>query len=108
MLDDVCARGNHLAPATGGTCPCGMVTRVPAVRPAPAQDTTAPETTSQDLSLHDPAVRDLIARCLVERGGLADLPDLRRRADRVLGALTEAGLLLTRRPAAEAAERRSA
>ncbi|MDT0278391.1 hypothetical protein [Blastococcus goldschmidtiae] len=79
MLDDVCANANHVAPATGGACPCGLVTRVPATRPVAEEN---------------PSVRDLVARCLVERGGLADLPDLRRRADRVLGALAEAGLLV--------------
>ncbi len=95
MLDDhACAHGDHLAPATGGACSCGMVVRVPAARPAIQQD---------------PTVRDLVARCLVERGGVADLPDLRRRADRVLGALAAAGLLVTPRPAADGvAGRRSA
>lgn len=83
--DDVCARGNHLAPATGGACPCGMVTRIPAL----------------PVAREDSGVRDLVARCLVERGGVADLPDLRRRADRVLRALEEAGLVLGLRPVAE-------
>ena len=87
MLDDVCAHGDHRPPLSGGACPCGLVTRVPASR-------------SQDS-----AARDLIARCLVERGGIADLPDLRRRADRVLRALVEAGIVAATGPAAE---RRSA
>ncbi|SDF24994.1 hypothetical protein SAMN05660662_1545 [Blastococcus aurantiacus] len=92
--DDVCAHGDHRPPAAGGSCPCGMVTRVPAVR----QGTTG-----------DTGVRDLIARCLVERGGVADLPELRRRADRVLGALADAGLLVSPRSAAGGvAERRPA
>jgi hypothetical protein len=92
--DDVCAHGDHLAPPTGGACPCGMVTFVPADRPAASGD---------------PAVRDLVARCLVERGGVADLPDLRLRADRVLRVLAEAGLLVARRPGTSGAvERRSA
>ncbi|MGY1751695.1 hypothetical protein [Blastococcus sp. SYSU D01042] len=93
MHDDACAHGKHLAPATGGCCPCGMVTRVPAARPDPA----------------DRCVRDLVARCLVERGGAADLPELRRRADRVLAALARAGLELTPRAGRDApAERRPA
>jgi len=92
--DDVCAHGDHRAPAAGGSCPCGMVTRVPAVRPG----TTG-----------DAGVRDLIARFLVEGGGVADLPGLRRRADRVLAALTEAGLLVIPPSAVGgAAERRPA
>jgi hypothetical protein len=83
--DDVCGRGYHLAPMSGGSCPCGMVTRVPA----------AP-------SLREPSgVRDLVARCLVERGGVPDLPDLRRRAQRVLDALAEAGLVVAPRGVSE-------
>lgn len=93
MLDDVCAHGDHLPPVTGGTCPCGMVTRVPAARPAASGD---------------PAVRDLIARCLVERGGVADLPGLRIRAERVLDALSAAGLVVGPLPVDARAERRSA
>lgn len=91
MLDDLCAHGDHRPPDFGGACPCGMVTRVPVSRS------------------EDSAVRDLIARCLVERGGVADLPALRRRADRVLRALTEAGIVGATRPAPDpVAERRSA
>ncbi|RBY89519.1 hypothetical protein [Blastococcus sp. TF02A-30] len=78
MAEDLCARGDHVAPAEGGSCPCGMVTRVPAARPAPSEDD---------------ALRELVARSLGE-GGDGDDPDLRRQADRVLDALTEAGLLL--------------
>lgn len=92
--DDVCAHGEHLAPAAGGTCPCGMVTRVPA---APAE------------LPGDARVRDLVARCLVDRGGVTDLAGLRRRADRVLAALAGAGLEVTPRPAVDVAVgRRSA
>ncbi len=91
--DDVCARGDHRPPAAGGGCPCGMVTLVPAARPE---------------TIGDAGVRDLVARCLVERGGVADLPDLRRRADRVLGALTQAGLLVAHRSVAGGAAQRSA
>jgi hypothetical protein len=84
--DDVCAHGDHRPPVTGGACPCGMVTRIPAVRPE---------------STGHAEVRDLIARCLVEWGGIPDLADLRSRADRVLGALTQAGLLVVPRLPAE-------
>ena len=55
---------------------------------------------------HEPTLRDLVAGSLVERGGVVDLADLRRRADRVLGALADAGFVvaprqpaLARRPA---------
>ncbi|SDF09074.1 hypothetical protein SAMN05660485_02497 [Blastococcus fimeti] len=84
--DDVCAHGDHQAPVTGGSCRCGMVTRVPATRPVTSGDAR---------------VRDLIARCLAGRGGVADLPDLRLRADRVLDALAAAGLVVGPRPAAD-------
>ncbi len=92
--DDVCAHGDHRAPVTGGTCRCGMVTRVPAPRPeAPG----------------DARVRDLIAGCLAGRGGVADLADLRVRADRVLDALATAGFVVSPRTAVDVrAERRSA
>lgn len=79
MTEDLCARGDHVAPADGGSCPCGMVTRVPAARPAPSEDD---------------ALRELVARSLDEDGDGAD-PDLRRQADRVLDALAGAGLLVT-------------
>lgn len=83
--DEVCARGEHLAPRTGGSCPCGMVTRVPVRRPASS------------------GVRDLIARGLVEAGGVPDLADLRRRADRVLRVLADAGLVVGPETVVEAA-----
>lgn len=91
--DDVCAHGDHLPPVTGGSCPCGMVTRVPAARTAVSGEST---------------VRDLVARCLVERGGVADLPELRRRADRVLQALSAAGLAVVAMPVDARIGRRSA
>jgi hypothetical protein len=94
LEDDVCAHGDHRPPSAGGSCPCGMVTRVPAVRA---------ETTG------DTGVRDLIARFLVDGSGVTDLPGLRRRADRVLAALGDAGFLVAPRSAAGSApERRSA
>ena len=84
-----CAGGDHRAPSSGGSCACGMVTRIPARRPAPR-----------------PEVRDLLARCLHDgpddpfgdRGagaeGTPDAAALRRRADRLLAALAEAGLVV--------------
>jgi hypothetical protein len=91
--DDVCAHGDHRAPVTGGACPCGLVTRVPVHSDVP----------------DDHGVRDLIARCLVERGGVTALPDLRRRAEAILGALAQAGLVVApRAPAAAPAAQLSA
>ena len=93
-----CPGGDHRPPATGGTCACGMVTRVPSrtapVRPGP---------------LVRPEVRDAIARCLYDGPGDPLAPDatdhrpddlrisglLRLRADRMLAALAAAGLVVT-------------
>jgi hypothetical protein len=93
-----CPGGDHRPPATGGSCACGMVTRVPSrrapVRPGP---------------LVRPEVRDMLARCLYDGPGdplAADASDhrppamrmsslLRLRADRVLAALFAAGLVVT-------------
>ncbi|RFU22898.1 hypothetical protein [Geodermatophilus marinus] len=68
----LCAGGDHRPPPTGGSCSCGLVTRVPA-RPAAA---------GTDL-------RDLVA------GLLGDAPaDPHAAADRLLAALRAAGLPL--------------
>jgi hypothetical protein len=93
-----CPGGDHRPPATGGSCACGMVTRVPSrtapVRPGP---------------LVRPEVRDAIARCLYDGPGdpLAHdatdhRPDamrmsgiLRSKAEKMLAALAAAGLVIT-------------
>jgi len=93
-----CPGGDHRPPATGGSCGCGMVTRVPSpkapVRPGP---------------LVRPEVRDALARCLYDGPGDPLAPDLadhrpdelrmsgilRRRADRMIAALAAAGLVVT-------------
>jgi hypothetical protein len=73
--DRTCPRGDHRAPRTGGSCACGMVTRIPARRSAPAVD-----------------VRDLLA------SSLGDVPDdPRQAADRLLAALAAAGLTVAAR-----------
>jgi hypothetical protein len=72
-----CSGGNHVAPKTGGSCPCGMVTRLPAVDEPP------------------PEVLALLAQCLddgVEGLDAATARLLRERADRLLAAFTTAGL----------------
>ncbi|SFF70263.1 hypothetical protein [Blastococcus tunisiensis] len=93
-----CPGGDHRPPSTGGSCDCGMVTRVPS-RP----DLPAP------LPLVAPDVRDLLARCLYDGPGdplAADAADhrpddlrmsgiLRRRADRMIAAMAAAGLVVT-------------
>lgn len=93
-----CTRGDHRAPRDGGSCPCGMVTRIPARRPV------RPPVVVPAL----PDVRDVLARCLYDGPGDPLAPDatdprpadvtisglLRQRADRVLAALAAAGLVL--------------
>ena len=81
---DPCPGSDHRAPRTGGSCGCGLVTVVPARR-AGAQ----------------PDVRELLARCLDDAGGvLVAVPPggarglLQDRADRLLAALADAGLVL--------------
>jgi hypothetical protein len=73
-----CSGGNHHAPKTGGSCPCGMVTRLP----VPADEPP-------------PEVLELLAQCLDDGVGALDAVTarlLRDRADRLLAAFTTAGL----------------
>lgn len=77
-----CSGGRHLAPQTGGSCPCGMVTRIL----APKRPVAGPP----------PEVLALLAQCLDEGSGSLDAAAsglLRERADRLLAALATAGLL---------------
>lgn len=77
-----CPGSNHIAPKTGGSCPCGMVTRIPPRKPVAA----APA----------PEVLALLAQCLDDGAEGLDAAAaglLRQRADRLLAALTTAGLL---------------
>ena len=77
-----CSGGKHVAPKGGGSCPCGMVTRIPA-RQRPA-------------AVPPPEVLALLARCLDEGSEGLDAAAsglLHARADRLLAALTTAGLL---------------
>jgi len=98
----LCPGGDHRPPATGGSCACGMVTRVPSRAPSrPVPVCPGP--------FVRPEVRDALARCLYDGPGdpLAADPDdrrppsmridslLRLRADRVLAALSAAGLVVT-------------
>ena len=99
----LCPGGDHRPPATGGSCACGMVTRVVTTRSAPKPVRSAPA------PLIRPEVRDALARCLYDGPGdpLAHdasdhRPDamrmsgiLRRKAEQMLAALAAAGLVIT-------------
>ena len=99
----LCPGGDHRPPATGGSCACGMVTRVMTARPKPKPARSAPG------PLIRPEVRDALARCLYDGPGdpLAHdasdhRPDavrmsgiLRRKAEQMLAALAAAGLVIT-------------
>jgi hypothetical protein len=100
----LCPGGDHRPPATGGSCACGMVTRVVTSRPKPM-----PAPRSAPAPLIRPEVRDALARCLYDGPGdpLAHdasdhRPDamrmsgiLRRKAEQMLAALAAAGLVIT-------------
>ena len=78
-----CPRSDHRAPATGGSCACGMVTRIPAAQPSRAT-----------------LLRDVLARCLDDGSprhavDAVDAPLLERRVDRVLAAFADAGLVVS-------------
>jgi hypothetical protein len=93
-----CPGGDHRPPPTGGSCACGMVTRVPTAKAPPRPEPVV-----------RPEVRDALARCLYDGPGdplALDATDhrpdelrmsaiLRRRADRMLAALAAAGLAVT-------------
>ena len=96
----LCPGGDHRPPATGGSCACGMVTRVQTIS-KPVRTPARP--------LVPPDVRDALARCLYDGPGDPLAPDatdprpddmrmsgiLRRRADRMIAALAAAGLMVT-------------
>ena len=79
-----CPGSRHVAPITGGSCPCGMVTRIPA-RKRPA-------------AVPSPDILALLAQCLDDGAQSIDAAAsglLRDRADRLLAALATAGVLST-------------
>jgi hypothetical protein len=79
---DQCPGSDHRAPATGGSCPCGMVTRIPARRPAARID-----------------VREVLAACLIDGPGDATVAAaVQQRAERILAALSAAGLVVGPQP----------
>ena len=82
----VCRGGDHRAPQSGGSCPCGMVTRIPARRPAP--EPVAAQALGTD-------VLALLERCLRDAPGALDPAAselLRERAVQLLAALGPAAL----------------
>jgi hypothetical protein len=99
----LCPGGDHRPPATGGSCACGMVTRVVTARPKPRPARPAPG------PLIRPEVRDALARCLYDGPGDPLAPDasdhrpdamrmsgiLRLKAEKMLAALAAAGLVIT-------------
>ncbi|TFV90765.1 hypothetical protein E4P40_07185 [Blastococcus sp. CT_GayMR20] len=94
-----CPGGDHRPPSTGGSCACGMVTRIKSSKPV--RTVIKP--------IVPPDVRDALARCLYDGPGDPLAPDatdprpddmrmsgiLRRRADRMIAALAAAGLMVT-------------
>jgi hypothetical protein len=79
----MCSGGKHLAPEAGGSCACGMVTRIPALKRAAAGP--------------PPEVLALLAQCLDDGVGALDAAAstlLQERADRLLAAFTSAGLVI--------------
>ncbi len=79
-----CSGGKHLAPKTGGSCACGMVTRIP----APKRPAAGPP--PEDLAL--------LAQCLGDGAGALDATAselLRERADRLPPAFSTAGLVIS-------------
>ena len=96
---DTCPGSDHRPPATGGSCACGMVTRIPSRKPVQ----------SPTRALGAPDVRDALARCLYDGPGDPLAPDasdhrpddlrmsgiLRRRAERMITALAAAGFVVT-------------
>jgi hypothetical protein len=78
----VCRGGDHRAPQSGGSCACGMVTRIPARRPAVPPSPSGAE------------VLALLERCLRDGPGVLDPVAsglLRERATQLLAALDLAG-----------------
>ena len=89
----LCSGGKHLPPTTGGSCACGMVTRIP----APKRPAAGPP----------PEVLALLAWCLEDGAEALDASAsglLRDRAGQLMAALTTAGLV----PGAEAEDRLAA
>jgi len=102
----LCTGGKHLAPATGGSCPCGMVTRIPAPKRPPAGP--PPEVLAMRAQYLDEwsesleaaasqVLRELEAaasRLLRELEAAASRL-LREQADRLMAALSTTGLVLS-------------
>lgn len=80
-----CPGSDHRPPVDGGACDCGMVIRIPVRTPV-----TGPVD-----------VRTVLARCLDDESGgvgASPAPAVEQRADRLLAALADAGLVVTPEP----------
>jgi hypothetical protein len=102
----LCTGGKHVAPATGGSCPCGMVTRIPAPKRPPAGP--PPEVLAMRAQYLDEwsqsleaaasrVLRELEAaasRVLRELEAAASRV-LREQADRLMAALSTTGRVLS-------------
>ena len=89
-----CPGAQHLAPATGGSCPCGMVTRILAPKRPPAGP--PPEVLAMQAQYLDKWSESLEAaasRLLRELEAAASR--LREQADRPMAALSTTGLVLS-------------
>jgi hypothetical protein len=102
----LCTGGQHLAPATGGSCPCGMVTRIPAPKRPPAGP--PPEvlaTLAQYLDEWSESLEAAASRLLTELEAAASqlLTELeaaasrllREQGDRLIAALSTTGRVLS-------------
>ncbi len=101
----LCTGGQHLAPATGGSCPCGMVTRIPAPKRPPAGP--PPELLAmlaQYLDKWSESLEAAASRLLRELEAAASrllreleaaASRLREQADRPMAALSTTGLVLS-------------
>ncbi len=101
----LCTGGQHLAPATGGSCPCGMVTRIPAPKRPPAGP--PPEVLAmlaQYLDKWSESLEAAASRLLRELEAAASrllreleaaASRLREQADRPMAALSTTGLVLS-------------
>ncbi len=91
----LCTGGKHLAPATGGSCPCGMVTRILAPKRPPAGP--PPEVLAmlaQYLDEWSESLVEAAASRLLRELEAAASRLLREQADRLMTALSTTGLVL--------------
>ena len=95
----LCPGGDHRPPATGGSCACGMVTRVPSRTATGAPRARSCRRRCATCSrAASTTARVTRSRRTPTTTGSADMQIsrlLRLRADRVLALLSDAGLVVT-------------